>query len=231
MTMDPIGKALANVIPIRAADDWPDEAPAPPRPWRRLSLDVSPENRARVGLTPALQRMRLEHYRPSPATHAAYEWACRFAWTAKPERGAVLAGPCGVGKSHLAAGVANARLEGGGRVRLWSVPMLADELRLFVGGHRTNDPLAVALDVYTLVLDDLGAERPTPFVLERLYRLVNHRLEHDLPIIVTTNFAEPAALAARLGHEDDVIGERIVSRLRGACEWFVLDGQDQRVRP
>jgi DNA replication protein DnaC len=185
--------------------------------------------RARIGLSPALQRMALGAFCPTPATQPAFDWARRFATDSKPTRGAVFAGPCGVGKTHLAAGIVRARQDGGARVRLWSVPALADELRLFVSGHRTHDPLEVALQVYTLVLDDLGAERPTAFVLERLYRLVNHRLEHDLPTIITTNFAEPALLAARLGHEDEVIGERIVSRLRGGCEWFQMDGADRRV--
>ena len=38
-----------------------------------------------------------------------------------------------------------------------------------------------------LVLDDLGAERNTPFAEDKLFQIVNHRYEERLPTIITTS--------------------------------------------
>ena len=38
-----------------------------------------------------------------------------------------------------------------------------------------------------LILDDLGAQRSTPWVDEKLFQLINHRYMHRLPMIVTMN--------------------------------------------
>ncbi len=38
-----------------------------------------------------------------------------------------------------------------------------------------------------LVLDDLGAQAPTPWAQEKLFQLVNHRFNARLPTVVTTN--------------------------------------------
>ena len=41
-----------------------------------------------------------------------------------------------------------------------------------------------------LIIDDLGKEKPSEWVLEKLYYIINERYEHNKPIIVTTNFSE-----------------------------------------
>lgn len=72
-----------------------------------------------------------------------------------------------------------------------------------------------------LVLDDLGVERPTPFVLEALYRIIDSRYENDRRTIVTSNGA-PSELARTLG-------ARIHSRLVGMCEVIHVEGADGRL--
>ena len=42
-----------------------------------------------------------------------------------------------------------------------------------------------------LVLDDLGAEKQTEWVLEQLYSIVNERWQDRRSIVVTTNVPEP----------------------------------------
>jgi DNA replication protein DnaC/primosomal protein DnaI len=80
-----------------------------------------------------------------------------------------------------------------------------------------------------LVLDDLGAERPTDWTRDAIHALVQHRHASDLPTIVTSNYA-PSALARRLGHDDPLIGKRIVSRLTENCIKVKLDRPDLRVK-
>jgi hypothetical protein len=78
-----------------------------------------------------------------------------------------------------------------------------------------------------LVLDDLGAERPTAWALDAIAALVQHRHAANLPTIVTSNYA-PSALVQRLGHSDQMIGRRIVSRLTEDCIKVKLDRADIR---
>jgi DNA replication protein DnaC len=75
--------------------------------------------------------------------------------------------------------------------------------------------------VRILVLDDLGVERPTPLVLESLYRIIDTRADEGLRTIVTSN-GKPSALAATLG-------ARIHSRLLGMCKVIHIDGPDGRL--
>ena len=80
-----------------------------------------------------------------------------------------------------------------------------------------------------LVLDDLGAERPTDWTRDAIHALVQHRHVSDRPTIVTSNYA-PSALARRLGHDDPLIGKRIVSRLTENCIKVECDRPDLRLR-
>lgn len=76
------------------------------------------------------------------------------------------------------------------------------------------------VDARVLVIDDLGAERPTEWVRERLYEIVNARYESVRPIIVTTNL-DPAQLEKQLG-------ARITGRLMEVCEVVHLAGENRR---
>jgi DNA replication protein DnaC len=64
-------------------------------------------------------------------------------------------------------------------------------------------------DVTLLVLDDLGVEKPSDWVIEELYKLLNHRHNDNKRTIFTSNL-NPSKLEAR-------IGNRIVWRLVKMC--------------
>ena len=77
-----------------------------------------------------------------------------------------------------------------------------------------------------LALDDLGAERPTDFARDELATLVEHRYMQGLPTIVTSY--PPSKLAARLGHDDPEVGQRLVSRLTDDAVQIRFIGPDRR---
>lgn len=91
-----------------------------------------------------------------------------------------------------------------GAVREMNHEAVADPKRL----------LSVAKRIPVLALDDLGAgrEKPTPYALEQLEILVDRRYQEDLTTIVTSNLST-RELAAQLGQENPIAGERIVTRL------------------
>jgi len=140
-------------------------------------------------------------------------------------RGMLLTGGVGVGKSYvLWAMVNSARKQTGSAERIIRV-VNAVELfdRLRDGIDNPRDEFLEELTKYPgiLAVDDLGAEKPSEWVAERLYRIVNARYEARLPIAVTTNLTLEA-LEERAGY-------RVVSRLVEACEVVTLEGADRRL--
>ena len=138
-------------------------------------------------------------------------------------RGLWIYGTVGTGKTTLAMIVSRLTMEAGHSVAVYSLPKLLDQIRSTYDDD-TEVSFAVLADRLTSVdllhIDDVGAERATPWVLEQLYTIVNSRYEAERSVVITTNL-ERDDLAAQ-------IGERVVSRLEEMCEILPLFGTDAR---
>jgi DNA replication protein DnaC len=150
--------------------------------------------------------------------------------------GLYLTGPVGTGKTYQAAALVRLRFRTfdpprldayydqrgyGFRPVVWAnVPKLLEDVR------RSFDAPDVAPSglehAPLLVLDDIGAEKPSEWVEERLYCVVNERYERELPVIVTSNLT-PSQLGGR-------VGARLASRLREMCDMHGLGGRDRRLK-
>jgi len=111
-------------------------------------------------------------------------------WAEEPDGWLVLLGGNGCGKTHLAAAIANYRLEQGDTACFANVPDLLDELRRSYGpdaGERFDAVFTRLREVPLLVLDDLGAHHSSPWAQEKLYQILNHRHLGRLPTVVTSN--------------------------------------------
>ncbi len=112
------------------------------------------------------------------------------AFAEAPEGWLDLCGASGCGKTHIAAAVVNRILERGSPVLFVVVPDLLDHLRSAYqpGAEIAYDELFERVrNAPVLVLDDLGTQAPTPWAQEKLFQLVNHRFNAQLPTVVTTN--------------------------------------------
>jgi DNA replication protein DnaC len=132
----------------------------------------------------------------------AYTAAVEYA--AEPSGWLVLLGPSGCGKTHLAAAVANARIAAGAPVVFQVVPDLLDYLRATF--HPTSEVTYDELfenvrNAPLLILDDLGTHSATPWAQEKLFQILNHRYNAQLPLVVTTN------------HRLEELDERLRARL------------------
>lgn len=195
----------------------------------------------RAGLGARYSKLNFSMFSPSEqqktAFSAAKQFVRKFNSGTTYGEGMIFAGNCGSGKTMLAAAVACEVVAGAELddtrvylaaigcddskntetpVKFVNIVELFDNLRrMFDKSDNENADLLEELKrVPLLILDDLGAEKPTGWTAERLYELINYRYMEELPIIVTTN-CKPDDLKLRLG-------ERIFDRLRSTCAYIPM---------
>ena len=92
------------------------------------------------------------------------------------------------------------------------------------------DILRPVMEAELLVLDDLGAEKPSEWVEETMNLIVNTRYNERRPTIFTTNY-EDLPDETELDSLKVRVGFRMHSRLHEMCEFLEYDGGDYRMLP
>lgn len=175
-------------------------------------------------------------YQPA-ANNASQMYAFKQAFTLvrefpSTERGLLFAGPVGVGKTHLAVSILRGLIEKGASCLFCEYGSLLKEIQESynpVSRMSEGDLLAPVHAAEILVLDELGASRPTDWALETMTHVIGRRYNDKKLTIFTTNY-----LDERRGFQEetlqDRIGVRLRSRLYEMCRTVVLDGEDYRRR-
>lgn len=105
-----------------------------------------------------------------------------------PQDWLVFTGPYGCGKTHLAAAIANYRVERGYPALFEVVPDLLDHLRATFSPQSQISYDKRFEEIRTaplLILDDLGTQSATPWAREKLFQLLNYRYNARLPTVIT----------------------------------------------
>jgi DNA replication protein DnaC len=125
-----------------------------------------------------------------------------------PDKSILLTGTCGSGKTHLAVSVLRELYIAGHRNLLYrNVPELLFAIRASFNGGEQSERAIVdeCTNAEYLILDDMGAEKSTEYSIGVLYMIINHRLSHNKPTVITSNLS--------LAQIDSKLDARIASRL------------------
>src|SRR6266567_7684029 len=171
--------------------------------------------------------------------------ACRFVEEYSPNNntGLLLIGSIGTGKTHLAVGIIKELVVSKGIPGLfYDYRELLKQIQNSYNDSVKATELEVLRPVFeaeVLVLDELGAVKPTEWVWDTVSLILNSRYNDNRTTIITTNFDDqpaagaggsisPARAASRGETLGDRIGERMRSRLHEMCRIVTLEGTDFR---
>ena len=251
-------KAPAEVCPLCEGTGWkPVVAPGRQSPGERrvTRCDCKIKARSQSVLAAARIPRRYEHCELAnydtdfPGAHPSlaegHFVASNFAKKCDPrgDKGLLIIGKIGTGKTHLAVGIIKELiLQRGISCLFYDYRELLKEIQNSYNATVQTTELDVLRPVFesdVLVLDELGAVKPTEWVWDTVSLILNTRYNDNRTTIITTNFDDqpaagaersisPAKAAVRGETLGDRIGERMRSRLHEMCRIVTLEGADFR---
>jgi DNA replication protein DnaC len=187
----------------------------------RDAVENAKATRALKATIPALHQVA----RPSDLTLPALR-----DWAPTNGSGLYLYGPVGSGKSFAAAALMKRAyihsLRAGIEAHpIWmNVPIEQLQTNADISAKRWARPAERWLNAQAasvLVLDDIGMEQPKENIRTRMYGLIEHRVQHRLPTIITSNL-DLDKLATRLE------SPQIASRISQMCSQVSFEGSEDR---
>ncbi len=213
-------------------------------PEKRLAAQLR-----KAGLPERYRTITLADYKlpkgSAPSLVAAALKARRYVEEYLPgqyNRGLLLVGSVGVGKTHLAVSILRELMTTKGVAgAFYDFRELLTKVKATYNAGSSLGELAVLGPVFKaelLVLDELGAMKLTDWVFDTIEHIINARYNDGKTTIITTNYPmtepEPAAneyaRAAQVETLRERIGARMHSRLQEMCDVVEMNGPDYRAR-
>lgn len=160
---------------------------------------------------------------PRQMMEKVFAYSRQYAENFTPGMNMLFVGGTGLGKTFLSACVANAVADKGYSVAYESAPQLFEKLNKnqFDPDEESARQVASFKSCDLLIIDDLGTELTTNFVIASLYSLVNDRLVTGKSMVISTNL--------NIGEIAQRYSPQIASRLQGNFKNLVFLGDDIRV--
>jgi len=253
-------KAPADVCPICEGTGWkPVPANSNSKDRRVTRCDCQLRARAQSLLAAARIPRRYEHCELTsyttdfPGAHKSLAEAHLIAtsfikeYDPRGDKGLLIVGEIGTGKTHLAVGILKELVNRGVACLFYDYRELLKEIQnSYNPTVQTTelDVLRPVFEVDVLLLDELGAVKPSGWVWDTVSLILNSRYNDRRTTIITTNFPDlkarerPPSLGARPSEEarysaeketlGDRISDRMYSRLHEMCKVVSLAGVDFR---
>ena len=148
------------------------------------------------------------------------------------DRGLLFMGPVGTGKTHLSTATLRGLIEKAIPCLFYEFGALLKEIQNSYNPVSQTSELKVLAPVYeteVLVLDELGAVKPTDWVRDTMMQIINTRYNDKKLTIFTTNYTDTRRAPTEETLEDR-IGSRLRSRLYEMCKTVMIEGEDYRRR-
>ena len=158
-----------------------------------------------------------------PCVQYARRYVGHFAEFQKNGQGLLFWGNVGTGKTFLAGCIANALMEKNIPVLMTSFPKLLNALGGLYSGEK-NEYLKSLNQYRLLIIDDLGVERDTPYVLETVYLVIDERYKSGKSFIITINLS-----LEELRNPADLEHGRIYDRIMERCVPVAFSGKNYRI--
>ena len=179
----------------------------------------------------------LSNYQPAAnngsqlrAFNCAFHLACEYP---SADRGLLFMGTCGVDKTHLSVAILRELMERKGVPCLfYEFSSLLKEIQNSYNPISQTSELTVlapVIEAEVLVLDELGATKPTDWVRDTIMQIIGTRYNDKKLTVFTTNYGDERRRSAAETLEDR-IGTRLRSRLFEMCRTVAIEGEDYRRR-
>ena len=145
--------------------------------------------------------------------------------------GLLYLGRCGVGKTHLAVAALKELIDKGIAGFFYDFRDLLKEIQDSYNPNTHTSELKILAPVFdaeVLVLDELGASKPTEWVQETITHIINKRYNDKKVTIFTSNYLDIPIGSAYDESLSDRVGVRLRSRLHEMCRLVPLEGDDYR---
>lgn len=136
-----------------------------------------------------------------------------------------LYGNPGTGKTYTAISACKLANVLNKNVLYVNVPKLLDDLRPKERGEDIGKKwMSMCEKADLLILDDIGKEKPSQWVKERMYIIINERYVRMLPTIFTSNESLEKL------EQSDKLEDAVVSRIKHYGVFIEMNGKDKRLK-
>jgi DNA replication protein DnaC len=145
--------------------------------------------------------------------------------------GLLFLGRCGVGKTHLAVAALRELIGKGIPGLFYDFRDLLKEIQDSYNPNTHTSELKILAPIFDaeiLVLDELGASKPTEWVQETITHIINKRYNEKKVTLFTSNYLDMPIGSSYDETLTDRVGVRLRSRLHEMCRLIMIEGDDYR---